>query len=474
LNCIDLDPLSAAEARELLGDAVETAAAANLYQESGGNPFYLEQLARSLVRGTRSSAGSARLLSEVGVPPAIAASLREELGSVSDEARTLLQGASVAGDPFEPELAAAAAATSEAAAIDALDELLQLDLVRPTDVPRRFRFRHPLIRRAVYEATVGGWRLAAHERCAEALAAQGASAAARAPHVERSAREGDLVAVAVLREAGDAAVRLAPETAARLFGEAFRLLPRTASAEDRIEYLVARAGALTAAGYYADSHGALLDALGIVPYESHATFARLTRACAAVETLLERHEQAGDRLAKALGSCPAPDSPEAVAILIELAMNGFWRSSYEVMHQSAERAVHAARRLSDVPLTAAALAVCAMADSMMGAVERAESDRAEAASLVESLFDTELAQRLDAAGLLAGAELYIDRYAEADAHAERALNVARATGHGELFLMLVQILGRVWFVRGKLVQASGVLDGGIEAARLLGNTQALV
>ena len=132
----------------------------------------------------------------------------------------------MAGDPFEPELAAAAAGTSEASAMDAVDELLRLDLVRQTDVPRRFRFRHPLVRRAVYEATPGGWRLGAHERCAEALAARGATAAARAHHVERSAREGDVGAVAVLREAGEAAARLAPASAARWFAEALRLLPR--------------------------------------------------------------------------------------------------------------------------------------------------------------------------------------------------------------------------------------------------------
>jgi DNA-binding NarL/FixJ family response regulator len=36
------------------------------------------------------------------------------------------------------------------------------------------------------------------------------------------------------------------------------------------------------------------------------------------------------------------------------------------------------------------------------------------------------------------------------------------------------MLGRVWFVRGKLAEASELLDGGIEAARLLRNTQSLV
>ena len=80
----------------------------------------------------------------MGVPSAVAASLREELGLLSDDGRLVFEGAAVAGDPFEPELAAAAAAMSEAATMDALDELLRLDLVRATDVPRRFRFRHPL------------------------------------------------------------------------------------------------------------------------------------------------------------------------------------------------------------------------------------------------------------------------------------------------------------------------------------------
>ena len=144
--------------------------------------------------------------------------------------------------------------------MDAVDELLQLDLLRATDVPRRFRFRHPLVRRAVYEATAGGWRLGAHERCADALAARGATAAARAHHVERSAREGDVEAAAVLREAGDEAVRLAPASAAHWFGEALRLLPAAAPAEERVELLLARAGALTAAGRFNDSHARLLDA----------------------------------------------------------------------------------------------------------------------------------------------------------------------------------------------------------------------
>jgi DNA-binding NarL/FixJ family response regulator len=111
---------------------------------------------------------------------------------------------------------------------------------------------------------------------------------------------------------------------------------------------------------------------------------------------------------------------------------------------------------------------------MMGVPERAESNRSEAAALVDSLSDDELACHLEGAAWLAGVELYLDRYAEADAHANRALAVARATGQGELFLLLVATLGGIWRQRGKLAEAGDLLDGGIEAARLLGNTHALV
>ncbi len=420
--------------------------------------------------GTVAGAAPEVSLSGIEVPSAVAASLSEELGLLSDDARRVLEGASVAGDPFEPELAAAAAAASEAAAMDAIDELLLLDLVRETEVPRRFRFRHPLIRRAVYDATPGGWRLGAHERCADLLAARGSTAAARAHHVERSAREGDVAAVAVLREAGESAARLAPASAANWFAQALRLLPATAPSSERIELLLARSAAQTASGHFADSHSVLLEALAIAPDD-----ATVARRCAAVESLLGRHEQAGARLASAIERLPDQGSPEAVALMNELAVNLVWRARYEEMHACAERAVNAARQLGDASLTAAALALLTMAESMTGAAERAEACHREATALVDSLSDEELARHLESATRLAGTELYAGRYADGDRHATRALAVARATGQGgELFLVLVLTLGGVWRMRGKLAEAGELLDGGIEAARLLGNTHALV
>jgi ATP/maltotriose-dependent transcriptional regulator MalT len=470
---VDLRALTLDEARQLLGERFDVARAALLYQDSGGNPFYLEQLARSPARAPQFTSAAEISLAGLDVPAAVAASLAEELTLLSDVGRLVLDGAAVAGDPFEPELAAAAAATSEAAAMQAVDELLGLDLISTTDVPRRFRFRHPLIRRAVYEATAGGWRLGAHERCAEALAARGASAAARAHHVERSARQGDLGAVGILREAGEATARLAPESAARWFGGALRLLPQIAPAEDRAELLLARSQSLAAAGHFTDSHQAALEAVAIVPGQPGALTTTVATACASVERFLGRYEHAHARLVRALRLLPEPAWVERAELLIELTLNEFYRSRCEAMRDWAASAVSAARKTGDAALIAAAAVMPAFADAMTGPTQTARSRRAQAAALVDELPDEELSLRPDAAGWLAIAEVYLDLYAEADAHASRALRLARTSGQGDPLHRYYPVLPRVWYVRGKLAEATEVLDGAIEAGRLLGSPPAL-
>src|SRR5499427_3536493 len=470
---VDLGALTLDEARQLLGERFDVALAALLYQECGGNPFYLEQLARSPARAPQFTAAPEISLTGLDVPAAVAASLAEELTLLSGIGRLVLEGAAVAGDPFEPELAAAAAATSEAAAMDAVDEILRLDLIRTTDVPRRFRFRHPLVRRVVYEAAAGGWRLGAHERCAKALAARGASAAARAHHIERSARQGDLAAVAVLREAGEATARLAPESAARWFGGALRLLPQTAPPEDRVELLLARSWALAAAGLFADSHEAVLEAAALVPGRPSALNTTVATACASVERFLGRYEHAHARLVRALRLLPEPASIERAELLIELTLNEWYRSRYEAMHDWAAPAVTAAKQVGDAALIAASAVMPAFADAMTGPTETARVQRAQAAALVDELSDEELSLRPDAAGWLAIAEVYLDLYADADAHAGRALGLARASGQGDPLHRFYPVLPRVWYVRGKLAAAAELLDGAIEAARLLGSPPAL-
>jgi DNA-binding CsgD family transcriptional regulator len=463
LSRLELAALSPGEARELLGAEIEDEKAAVLYEASGGNPFYLEQLARSPI--ARAADTAVATLAGVEVPHAVAAALTGELALLDGKARRVLEGAAVVGDPFELELAAIAAGADEAAAMNALDELWRHDLVRQTDVPRRFRFRHPLVRRAVYDAAPGGWRLGAHERSAAALAARGAPAVERANHVERSARHGDVTAVAVLREAGDAVAPRDPATAARLFASALRLLPAEA-AEQRVELLAARARAHATAGQWQDAHDAMLESIALVPEDATATRVGLTAACAALENLLGLHAEAHTRLTVALQALTEIDSPAAVVLMLQLAVDAFYRMEYEAMRAWADRALAAARALGDRILMAQAAGVLSLAAVFSGATAEARAACDEGARLVDAMPDDELAPCLDyAVDTLAAAELYVDRYEQAGAHAGRALAIARATGQANALPILFWS-GMIRTARGQLADSARILDAAVEIARV--------
>ena len=474
LECIELDVLTRSQAAELLGDGIDETTVAALYGDSGGNPFYLEQLARSLERTSQpTTAPPEELLADLGVPALVAAALAEELALLPENALLLLRGAAVAGDPFDPELAAAAAAGNRASTLDAVDELVRRDLIRETDVPRRFRFRHPLVRRAVYESAPAGWRLGAHERSAAALTARGVAATERAHHAERAGRHGDAAAVATLREAGQAAAHRAPASAAHWFACALRLLADDAPAEERVELLLARAGALATYGHFVEAHSALLESIDLVPQDAVALRVQLTTACAGVEHLLGHHGHAYTRLTRALDDLAEPDSAEAAALMIELAFDGVHRMEFERIEPWAQRAIHVARPLGDRALTASAAAILAWGTALTGAVDDGEAYRAEAAHLVDELTDQELAARLDSAVNLAGAELYLDRFDDAGTHAERVVAVARQTGQPAYVPFAFMLLAWVRMLRGELADGAEMLDAAVEDARLLGNAQSL-
>ena len=178
-------------------------------------------------------------------------------------ARRVLDAAAVAGDPFEPEpgrrrgraARAGGAARARRAARSGRSS------GRPA-APRRFAFRHPVVRHAVYVATPAAWRLGAHARAAAALERRGAGPVQRAHHVEHAARPGDEDAIALLSAAADELQAPAPATAARFHAAALRLLPDHPAQQarrSRLQRLLADAQA--AAGDPPAARETLLDAL---------------------------------------------------------------------------------------------------------------------------------------------------------------------------------------------------------------------
>ena len=181
---------------------------------------------------------------------------------------------------------------------------------------------------------------------------------------------------------------------------------------------------------------------------------RLTTACAATEHLLGRHDAADQRLTAALGDLDDPASPQAVALMLEIAVGRAYTMRYSRIAALAERALETARPLGDSPLIATAAAALASGLALCGRVAEAEKYRAEAVALVDGLSDRDLAARLDSAVHLAGAELYLDRFAAASDHAERVITVARATGQPAFIPFAFMILAWVHMLRGELADSA--------------------
>ena len=366
---IGLAQLSEAHATLLLGE-LDPRSAAAIYRHGGGNPFYLEQLARAGHDATLEASPNGAAADEVGVPAAVVASLADELTSLSVTERVLLEAAAVAGEPFEPDLAATIAELSAAEGLTALDALLARDLVRPTAVPRRFVFRHPLVRRAVYESALGGWRLAAHARAAAELAARGAAAGERAHHVEQSAEQGNEAAVELLLEAGTAAAPRAPAVAARWFRSTLRLL-RTADAERQVDVRVALASALRAVGELEQSRSTLLEAIDLLPVGASERRVELTALCAATEHWLGRHEDAHQRLMRAWEDLPDRSTAAAAVLQIELAVDGLYELDFEQTAEMGHQALATARALGDRALIAAAASAFCLGETAAGRIDPA-------------------------------------------------------------------------------------------------------
>ncbi|MEU7769160.1 AAA family ATPase, partial [Nocardia sp. NPDC049190] len=212
LREIELAPLTIGEAAALLGQRPGSSLVRELHAESGGNPFYLEQLARMARNdpaAPRPAAWAGRN-HETGIPAAVRTTLAQELAVLPRHTLRVLQAAAVAGDPFDLDLVAEIAGTDKHSVLGCLDALAAADLIRVADLAGWFRFRHPIVRRVVYDGAMPGWRIGAHHRAAHALARRGASLGARAHHIERSATVGDEDAVAILTEAGQGVARRAP------------------------------------------------------------------------------------------------------------------------------------------------------------------------------------------------------------------------------------------------------------------------
>jgi ATP/maltotriose-dependent transcriptional regulator MalT len=466
---IDLAPLTSEEAEQLIGPDVDEATRAFLYRESGGNPFYIEQLTGSRqaapYQGPQVSGQPAE-----SVPPAVIAAIREQLMAVSGEARHALEAAAVAGESFEPELVGAIAELDGSATLAAFDELLEVDLIRVTDAPRRFRFRHPIFRRAVHDHMPRGWQIGAHARAALALARARAPASAIAHHVEASATVGDEQAIALLVEAGREVALRAPETAGRWLLAATRLLPRRGEDERRVSLLFEAANALSFAGAYEDALSALDEVGGLLSPTCVRDRAELVAKISFATRMSGRPLESRPRVARALEGLPPEDSI-ALALRLELAVDHYWRGEFVELHAVAEGVLRKARSRGDELFGAFAAALCSVASSSMNRPGDALAEFREANVALDTLSDEQLTERLDIAGYVAQAASALELIDDALECVHRGKRLAQVTGQAPYIPGTLVMETNALFMKGRIAEAKAVAETATDAAVLTGNDQ---
>jgi DNA-binding CsgD family transcriptional regulator len=220
---IELGPLPAAALAEILSngqDAPSPLSAAtlnSLVERAEGNAYYAEELltASSCAEGT--------------LPTGLAALLLSRVERVSDAAQQVLRAAAVAGGGAADDLVRAASGLPDDVYEEAVRESAGHQLLA-FDEPDGYRFRHALLREAVYGDLMPGERTRLHARLASLLAGVPGAAAELAHHSMASHDIPGAFAASV--QAGVEADRLgAPAEAHRHYDLALELWLRVEGAE---------------------------------------------------------------------------------------------------------------------------------------------------------------------------------------------------------------------------------------------------
>jgi DNA-binding CsgD family transcriptional regulator/tetratricopeptide (TPR) repeat protein len=248
---IQLEPLSRAEIGELVEAAVgrqpEAAERDRIYQRSGGNPLFAEELSQIAPDGGD------------GVPGALRELLLTRLTRLPAAAQQATAAAAVGGDPVGHQLLVRAAGIPEAELLEGLRASVDGQVL--TTAGGGYTFRHALIREVVYADLLPGERIRLHRRFAEALQARpelvGPERLASAlAHHWRLAVEPAKALPALLRAAAGAAEIAAWTEQHHLLTRALQLWPEVD--EPGLDHLQILESAITAAHRAGEQQHALV------------------------------------------------------------------------------------------------------------------------------------------------------------------------------------------------------------------------
>jgi len=371
---VALDGLSEAEAGTLLrgvaGHEVAPALISALRRDTGGNPFFLSELLRSLMETNAALLSIPEdvrelNLSALGLPQSVrdvvARRARRLPGLVND----VLRLASVAGPEFVAPLLARAGEWSAGEVLDALDQARDAGLVdeQPGGLGS-YSFSHDLIRQALYAELGTARKAQLHARVGAAMEQAAGfehKAAVLAEHFTQALVLGeDPRALEYMTAAGrDAAAHLAFEDAAVYFERALGLLDQytPGDAVQRLELLIDLAEALVLVDERAGVDAALRAVDAARANGSPEQFGRAVAVFAEPVTAVMSFPNQVATLLEEAQHVLGDDHRSLRARL--MALEAFKYSAYQLQGRDgralAERAVALARDAGDVPTLTAAL-----------------------------------------------------------------------------------------------------------------------
>ena len=174
---LDIRGLSESETAELVrvraGESPARGFARALYEETEGNPFFVEEMIRHLIEaGVQVGSAGASELQRFGLPEGVKQVIALRLGRLDAPAAELLRVAAVIGRDVDAALLERVVQLEEDEFLSALDEALgAVLLVESDDKPGSYLFSHALIRETLYESMSGPRRARIHKRVGEAIEA---------------------------------------------------------------------------------------------------------------------------------------------------------------------------------------------------------------------------------------------------------------------------------------------------------------
>ncbi|HEY3230418.1 MAG TPA: AAA family ATPase, partial [Roseiflexaceae bacterium] len=143
-----------------------------IYTLTEGNPFYVEELLKSLVAVGdifyADGGWGRKPIEELRIPRSLHAAVQQRVAQLSDDARRLVALAAVVGRRFDFALLQRLAQIGEDDLLRLLKELIGAQLV-VEESSEQFAFRHALTRQAIYADLLARERAALHRRIAETI-----------------------------------------------------------------------------------------------------------------------------------------------------------------------------------------------------------------------------------------------------------------------------------------------------------------